>query len=190
MKRNYTQRLFLALPLILAIALCSSAQSNSLEGSYVCGQQPRGLFREITGATLRLSADYNNNYDLSLLSIKEADRKENRWTLDPLDEVDPAYRFWLDRDPSNWKQEKCGAIVNVVGELISPTGKVFVFKEATYNFSLRRLNFITVERDGIKYEGNINFFAESKFVNGAFERGFAELKASGKSLGTVLMNFR
>ena len=185
MKRYFLQRVLYAVWSIIVISSCGIAQVKSYKEDNNCKQQPLGLFRQITGSTLKLSPKYNND----LVFTKESDVQDNRWTLDPLDEVDPAYKFELIRNPSNSNKEKCGPIVDVVGKLISPTGKLFGFKEATYDIVSRKLNFITVERDGITYEVEAQFYPEYKFVNGTFEKGTVKLKASGDSLGTVLIVF-
>jgi hypothetical protein len=187
MKIYLARQILRVLLLTLIIYSCGIAQSDSVEkNNYDCEQQPLGLFREITGSTMKLSSEYNNAIFLN----KESDLQENRWTPDPLDEVDPAYQFYLIRNPSGPAREKCGATMEVVGKLISPMGKLFDFKQATYDIPSRKLKFTTIERDGITYEGEIQFNAESKFVKGIFEKGVMNLKASGKSLGIVTMEFR
>lgn len=157
------------------------AQSDS---KYGCDQQPLGLFRQSTSSTLELSQDYYKNATAKL----EPSPKNDRLELDPLDEVDPAYKFYLIRVP-NGPVALCGAVMAVTGKFISPTGKVFDLVRATYDIPARRLRFSTVEKEGIKYEAEAEFFAKPEYEKGRFKKGRLKLRASGKGLGVVLIEF-
>lgn len=176
---------FFVLFLSLSICTCGLAQTMQDHSKDKCKQQPIGLFGQVTGASLKLSAEYNNGIHF----MNEADLRENRWTLNALDEVDPTYKFLLLRNDADSIKEKCSDTIVVTGKLASPSGKLFDFKQATYSFTSRKLIFTTVERDGIVYEVEIQFFPEPVHVGGYFQHGFAKLKATGRSLGTVTMEF-
>ena len=187
MKLSFLRFGFLILLLTAICSAAAAAQNNSVKttGDYDCEQQPLGVFRERTNASMELSGVFYDRFHF----IKESDKQDKRWALDALDEVDPAYKFYIPRNPSN-SGKKCGAVINVIGALVSPTGKLFDFKEATYDIPSRRLKFTTIERDGIKYEVEIEFYDAPKNVNRMYEQGTAKLKASGKTLGIVSKEFQ
>lgn len=148
--------------------------------AYTCRTQPIGVFRQVTSASLELSDEFINYSALE--PNKESDTRERRWTLSPLDEVDPAYQFNVFKSETESKNSKCVDEADVSGMLISPTGKLFDFSRASYDFVSRKLKFTTIERDGIKYEVEAQFYAESIFVKGMFQQGTVKLKCSGKSV--------
>lgn len=165
-----------------------SAQSDSRKAGdkYKCNLQPLGQFRQITGASVALSRDYVETYEV----IQESDIAENRWKLGALDEVDPAYQIYLVRNPKYSGKENCDALMDVVGKLIAPTGKVFDLERSTYDVPNRKLKFSTVERDRIKYDGEAQYYGNSKFVKGEeYHIGYTKLKATIKDVGVVLIEF-
>jgi hypothetical protein len=187
MRKQIIPSKFHILLLVVAVFSCIIAQSDSVKGNVndKCKKQVLGMFRQVTGA----SWEKAEGSDGIIFFNDEKAKKENRWTLDEFDEVNPAYRFdALYKNPESL-EEKCGGKVEIIGKLFAPTGKIFDFKEATYDTASGKVKFTTVERDGITYEVEVQFYAESVFVKGGFHDGTAKLKASGKNLGTVLMEF-
>lgn len=171
----------------LTSCLSSIAQSNSVitDNNYDCANRPLGLFRQVTGASWR-QADM---VDETIVVNKESDTKENRWTLVEIDEVDPAYKFYLTRRSTISDKAKCGPRIDVAGKMISPTGKVFDLVQATYDIPERKLKFCTVDREGVGYKGEIQFLPPAVFANRRFRAGTVKLKASGKTLGIVSLEF-
>lgn len=184
MKKSIVRFGFFVLFFGLMVATDGFAQSMQDNIRYKCGRPPFGTYGQLTSASYDLSEEF-----FGLSFTKESDLRENRWTLDALDEVDPTYKFLLLRDDSASANEKCSDTIVVAGKLVSPIGKLFEFKQATYSFTPRRLIFTTVERDGIVYEGAIQFFPKPVLVSGIFQVGTAKLKASGRALGTVTLEF-
>lgn len=172
---------------LLIIAICSGgiAQSNSVKDIDKCGRQPLGLFRQVTGASWERAAGVEEAFVID----KKSDTKDNRWTLAELDEIDPTYKFFVDQKTSKFTGAKCGDTIEVVGKLIAPTGKLFDFKRAIYDKISLKLKFTTVERDGVTYDVEVQFYDRSVFVDGTYQVGIVKLKASSKTLGTVLMEF-
>lgn len=187
MKTNFLRHAMCVLLMGVMITLGGNAQSKSVQtnGSYDCKKQPLGLFRQITGASIELF----DGSDIDFVFDKESDIRENRWALAVLDEVDAAYKFYLIRNPLLAGKEKCGATMAVVGKLISPTGKLFDLKQATYDIPSRKLSFTTIERDGITYEAKVQFYAKPVLVGKMYQDGTVNLKASGRTLGIVLLHF-
>lgn len=149
-----------------------------------CGQQPRGLFSQVTGASMNLSAEF---YAPRLM--QHSNLRDDHWTLSPLDEVDPAYKFLLLAKDAKGADTKCGDATAITGKLISPMGKVFVFKHAVYDFPSRKLKFTTFEKDGLIYEVDIQFYPKALLIKGIYHEGIVILRASGKALGTVTLEF-
>lgn len=168
--------------------ICSSGTSQTTptkrDNSYDCEKQPLGLFRQITVSSLE---QLSYRYDRTFVIDDDSYLSKDRWPLDVLDEVDPAYKFDLIRNPSEAGKKRCGRTVEAIGKLISPTGRLFEFKQATYDIRERKLRFTTIERDGITYEAEIQFFPAPILVNKMYQDGTLKLKATGKSLGTVLI---
>jgi hypothetical protein len=187
MKTYFNKYGFLLLSLIVTICLNGIAQSNTAQtnNKYSCDSQPLGLFRQITGASIEITEGVNETYEV----IEESEIREKRWKPSILDEIDPAYKFYLIRNPVYAGKENCGATMEVVGKLISPTGKLFDFKEATYDIFSRKLKFTTVERDGLTYKVEATFYAKPMLVKGMYQDGNIKLKAYDKNLGSVLMEF-
>lgn len=171
--------------LILVIYSSILAQSNSVKKNVnaECKKQTLGMFRQVTGSSWEATEE---SIGLRFINDEKA-KKENRVPLFEIDEVDPAYKF--DVLYKNPESIKCGETVEIVGRLFSPMGKIFDFKQATYDTFFRKLKFTTVERDNITYEVEVQFYAESVFIKGGFHQGTVKLKATGKILGTVLMEF-
>lgn len=158
------------------------AQSRGDEPQ-ACANYPRGGFRQITGASLDLSPLYVDTLWLN----KESDLRDNRWTLDPLDEVDAAYKFLI--VPLEKPTMHCASTINVAGKLMSPSGKLFDFQKATYDFQKRSFSIKTTERDGIAYEAEVYFHDSPVLVDGIYRSGTVKLKGFGKPLGTVFIHF-
>ncbi len=173
--------LFSALPLAYNCVGQTSSESRGNE----CPAPPHGVFRQLTNSTLKLSTEY---YD-SLAPIRISKSHSDRWDLDVLGEVDPAYQFQLIANDNDSSRKRCEDIVDMKGMLISPTGKLFDFHRATFDHSSGRFTLTTVERDGIVYEGDIQFYSSPRPIEGGFVSGDVSLRASGKALGKVLMKF-
>lgn len=181
MKTNVVRFITLFLLLGLAIYPDSSAQPESGQKmEFDCNKQPLGAFRQVTGSSLE---QYNSTPN-GLIFDSKSDRRDDRWPLGQLDEVDPAYKIYLIRNPS-FAGKSCGPTMKVLGKLISPTGKLLEFKQAIYDFRSHKLTFTTIERDGIIFDAEIQFFRTPVSVNNMYHEGTLKLKATGKSLGTV-----
>ncbi len=178
------QILVLGVSLVTIFNAQGKSDTTKKDAMDKCRELPLGLYGQITNAQIDLAKGY---YDPKIM--KEADLKENRWTLDPLDEVDPTYRFLLLRSEAALER-KCGDTIAVVGKLASPVGKLFEFREASYNFASRKLRFTTVEREGLVYEAEMQFYPAPVRVGGHYEEGTVKLTATGKELGTVKMEFK
>lgn len=172
--------------ILLSFIVSTVAQKSDVKVHQPCDQYPLGVYRQITGAKLKLSPYFNNNPSLF---TSDADFKAGRWTLNPLDEVDPAYRIVLVRNTDVAEQETSQTDCHPIGKLVSPTGKLFAFKNAEFNAALRELKFMTIERDGLTYVGKLIFYPQSRPVSGTYEVGTASVTASGKTLGTVEIDF-
>ncbi|MBX7061532.1 MAG: hypothetical protein K1X52_07720 [Pyrinomonadaceae bacterium] len=173
-----------AFSLAVIFVICQSGVAQEPASGYACKGQPLGVFRQITGARYDLSPEY----DSAQWPNQESDLREGRWTLDPLDRVDPAYKISLYRDPTFTADSRCTTILKVVGKLISPQGLIFAFDSATYDFSVRKLKFRTIERNGVVFEGEIQFFPKPQFVKGGYESGVGKLKILGRQFGVVTID--
>ena len=187
MKKQIMVYGFCFLLLVETVFACNINPSNSVKVNIntQCKKQVLGLFRQVTIAFWK---ETEKSSGIEFI-IDDKAKKENRVPLFEIDEVDPAYKFDAIYKKPESIEEKCGNTVEVVGKLFTPLGKIFDFEQATYDTLSRKLKFTTVEREGIKYEVEVQFYAESIFVKGGFHEGTVKLKASGKTLGTVLMEF-
>lgn len=149
-----------------------------------CGHEPVGYFRQVTGASVDASPEFYNTFWRN----KESDLKDDRWTLNPIEEVDPAYKFLILRPADESADGKCHN-VPYTGKLISPTGKVFDFKQATYDYASGTLRIATVERDDVRYEAELRFYAGSIQVGREFHAGNVRLRVLGKIIGKVSWKF-
>ncbi|MFN0277497.1 MAG: hypothetical protein ACKVRN_02730 [Pyrinomonadaceae bacterium] len=170
--------------LVVIISSEGIAQSNPIaaDKSSDCPRISLGVFRQMTGSTGELVPEY---FDNTLMIDNDSYLSEDRWPLFPLDEVDPAYQFYLTLGPSEIGKKRCGETMEIVGKLITPTGKIFKFRQATYHIFERKLKIITLQRDGISFEVEMQFFAKPLFVKRIFQDGTLKIKATGKFLGTI-----
>ena len=180
---------FQVLVISLLVVNIGLAQSAAPRLTHLCEGQPAGTFGQVTNVTYKLLPEYEE-----IFFNKDSDLRDKRWTLDPLDEVNPTYKFLLEKTEIP-RDKKCDVPFAVSGELVAPTGKLFDFKLATYSIVSRKLMFTTIERDGIIYEGDIQFFPApvevgDRYKEGIwFQYGIAKLKAHGKKFGIATIEF-
>jgi len=136
---------------------------------------PSGTYRQLKKSVVHLSDLY---YDPVYFKRGKVPGTE-QWFVDPLDEVDPVYKFYFVNRPPDGKE------VNsvFVGQLISPTGKIYDLQHVDYEKSTRVLTFSSKKGEHIKYDGKIQFRTDKLDV------GDVKLKASG-DFGTVEMEFQ
>ena len=173
--------------LLFAAVSSGAAQSGdvSRDGNVACEKPPLGLFSQAPKALL-----YPTKELYGPKPMKRSDLRDGRWTLSPLDEVDPLYKFLFSAGGTPEARGKCSDVVEISGKLLSPTGKLFALKDATYDRRSRKLLFVTIERDGIKYDAEIEFYPTAGFsIDGFSPEGTVTLKASGRSFGSARLVF-
>ncbi len=177
MKTKKLESFFLAI-FCIAIPLVSNAWPQRSD----CSKAPVGLFEQVTNSSVQLSPKFLDTIWLH----DEAELRAGRWTLDPLERVDPTYKLILDRADFNDRSESFAA----TGKLVAPNGDIFALGKSTYYCPANKLVFSTVIVNGISYTGEIVFFAEPKVnQNRVVEVGTATITAAGDALGKVTLAF-
>jgi hypothetical protein len=163
---------FIALALLMCVIVMLVQFPKTQQASN--SEIPSGTYRQLTKSKSHLSDLY---YDPVYFKRGKVPG-EKRWFVDPLDEIDPAYKFYFDK--RSLGQEKGDGVL--VGQLISPTGNVYDLQQIDYENSTRILTFSSRKRGHVTYDGNIQF-SDYKFAIGV-----VKLKASG-DFGTVEIEF-
>lgn len=164
------------------------AQKSPLPvATYGCGDAIMGLFRQATHANWSPSRS-TPAFDL-LIEKKPPD---GFYPLTEVEKIESAYMFSVSRGKESNTTKPCPTVVAVFGELISPIGKRYAFDRATFDTELRTLKFVTVEKDGIAFEGKAALFPapmRERDDDGGFVMGNLQLKAFGKEIGEVTLEF-
>jgi hypothetical protein len=186
MKKNTWLRTYLWIGCFLVITT-SAIFAQTSENTHIKREclSPLGMFRQVTGSIWSPPKGFRETFVIDEKAYLDADH----WPLSELDEVDPSFKLYLMRTPSRLSSAECRQPIEVFGKLISPTGNVYNFRSATYDTSLRILKFSTIEKKGVTYNGEFEFYVSAKDVNGISESGTAKLSASSTSFGIVVKKF-
>ncbi len=186
MLSRFTRFATFVLLLVAPFASNSIAQMEMNDGQVDCPQPFFfGLFREKTGN--RWTAE-NGRYEDSMLYATRKDAKKKIVALNQIDEIDPAYRIVISVSDRGKSRAACIDEKSITGELVSPFGKLFQFAYARFDQVEQSLIFETVERDEIRFQGELKFKPLAKFRR-QFDEGTANIVAKGKRFGVVEISF-
>lgn len=113
------------------------------------------------------------------------------WTPKGVDLVDPVYNLYLFAvRPDGMPEGKCATVVAIEGQLITPSGKVFRFEQATFDREILLLKFTTIRRDQLRYQGEFQFFSKPFLLaTNGFQAGNVTLMAEAPDMGVVTLTF-